>query len=71
METTIMGLTIIGIYAPQDQQFSSIHYRRKREIYSALYQRVRVLQDNGHVVMMMGDFNIIPADIDMHNPGHS
>jgi hypothetical protein len=65
-----MGLTIIGIYAPQGQQFSSIHYRRKREFYDALYQRVLALQNNGHVVMIMGDFNIIPADKDMHNPGH-
>jgi exodeoxyribonuclease-3 len=70
IETTIMGLTIIGIYAPQGQQFNSIHYRRKQEFCNTLHQRVCALQNNGHVVMIMGDFNIIPADVDMYNPGH-
>jgi exonuclease III len=27
-------------------------------------------QNNKRVVMVMGDFNIIPADVDMHNPEH-
>jgi len=64
----VAGLRIFDLYVPNGQSVGSDKFRYKLGWLAALHaQLVRELASHAHVVVM-GDFNIAPADIDVHDP---
>jgi exodeoxyribonuclease-3 len=68
LAVTIDGLRIIDVYIPNGQEVDSEKYEYKLrwlEAFSA-YLKEQLTQHDRLVVL--GDFNIAPADIDIHDP---
>ncbi|RBP53444.1 exodeoxyribonuclease III [Arenicella xantha] len=62
------SMRIVNVYVPNGQALDSDKFIYKREWFSKLRAAMReTLQDNPNVVLV-GDFNITPADIDVHDP---
>ena len=62
------GLTYITVYVPQGQKIGSLAYIYKLRFLTALLQRVQLLRSQLQHVVLLGDFNILPTDLDMFNP---
>jgi exodeoxyribonuclease-3 len=68
MELTISGIRFINIYAPQGQALGSTAYSSKVIFYQKLLERLHALLANNIIPFIVGDFNIIPSDLDLYNP---
>ena len=68
LAATIEGIRIINVYVPNGQFVGSDKYRFKLE----WMQRLRALLDEQHKrsdpVLLCGDFNVAPDEIDVHDP---
>jgi len=68
LEASIKGVRIASIYLPNGNPIGSEKYTYKIEWMKRLKKRAHdLLQDEAKVVLG-GDFNIIPEEIDVHNP---
>ncbi|NNC99098.1 MAG: exodeoxyribonuclease III [Gammaproteobacteria bacterium] len=62
------GITVVNVYVPNGQALDSDKFAYKREWFSALKLAMRnYIADNKRVVLV-GDFNIAPTDLDVHDP---
>ena len=61
---------VIGAYCPNGQAVDSDKYVYKLAWFAAMQQWIRQLQQEepGTAIMLAGDFNIAPADADVHDP---
>lgn len=65
---TVQGVRIVGAYVPNGQAPASEKFAYKMRWLEALQTWLRdELQNHPHLVLM-GDFNIAPEDIDVHDP---
>ena len=68
LAATVEGVRIVNVYVPNGQFVGSDKYRFKLE----WMQRLRALLDEQHKasepVLLCGDFNVAPAEIDVHDP---
>ncbi|MFZ5438425.1 MAG: exodeoxyribonuclease III [Myxococcota bacterium] len=62
---TVGGLRIVGLYAPNGQALGAPQYTYKLEWYGKL---TRWLSTQPRPVLVCGDFNVAPADIDTWDP---
>jgi exodeoxyribonuclease-3 len=67
VEATIGGVRIVSVYVPNGQVVGSAPYHEKLEFLDAAAQRAAVLAARGPVVIA-GDMNVAPADIDLWDP---
>ncbi|MCB1556986.1 MAG: endonuclease/exonuclease/phosphatase family protein, partial [Alphaproteobacteria bacterium] len=68
LEVTINGIRLINIYAPNGNPVDSEKFLYKQAWLARLKNRLTSLRA-GHVPFLVGgDFNIIPADGDCHDP---
>ena len=69
LQIEIDGLHIVSIYAPNGNEVGSDKYAYKLNWYAQarryLQEKFNPAQDN---VVLCGDFNVAPADIDVHDP---
>jgi len=66
--TTIGGVRVINLYVPNGQSVDSEKYQYKLRWLAALHAHLeRELSEHSHCVVL-GDFNIAPADRDVHDP---
>jgi len=66
--TTIGGVRVINLYVPNGQSVDSEKYQYKLRWLAALLSHLeRELREHTHCVVL-GDFNIAPADRDVHDP---
>ena len=65
---TIKGLRIINIYLPNGQDINSDKYTYKLEWLAHFHAYLQTELSQHKAVLVMGDFNIAPNDIDIHNP---
>ena len=64
----VAGITIVNVYVPNGREIDHPSYQYKLQYLSALKAYLKkALQANDHV-LVMGDFNIAPNDIDVHDP---
>jgi exodeoxyribonuclease-3 len=68
-EVDINGLRMINIYVPNGNPVDTEKYPYKLDWLDHLIDRARTLIANEIPFFIAGDFNIIPADNDVHNPG--
>ncbi len=62
--TAPINMTLINIYAPNGNPMGTDKYAYKLRWLNALYEHLAALRRAGRNVAVMGDFNIIPDDID-------
>lgn len=68
LEVEIEGIRMINIYAPNGNPVDTEKYPYKLKWMDCLIERCKELKSNDIPFVIGGDFNIIPRDIDCHNP---
>lgn len=61
-------ITVLNLYVPNGAEVESAKYRYKLEWFSKLHPFVKTLQEENERLVILGDFNIAPADEDVHDP---
>lgn len=64
-EATVAGIRFASTYVPNGRTLDSPEFPRKLEFLDAAAQRVRAAQ---RPLIVVGDMNIAPADIDVYDP---
>ena len=62
-------ITVLNLYVPNGAEVDSDKYRYKLEWFSKLHPFIQTLQKENTRLVILGDFNIAPADEDVHDPG--
>ncbi len=62
------GVTVINIYLPNGQSTDSPKYIYKLDWMARLQQYLATAFDPGQPLVLMGDFNVAPAAIDVYDP---
>jgi exodeoxyribonuclease-3 len=65
---TVGGVRVLNLYVPNGQSVDSDKYEYKLGWLTALTAQLRSDLDRYEHVVAMGDFNIAPADQDVHDP---
>jgi exodeoxyribonuclease-3 len=65
---TIGPLRILNLYVPNGQSVDSEKYRYKLDWLAALHSHLQHELTAHEQIVIMGDFNIAPADADVHDP---
>ncbi len=68
LEVNIQGLRVINIYAPNGNPIGSDKFAYKMAWMDRLLLHMKSLLKNDLPVIIGGDFNVIPEDIDCHKP---
>jgi exodeoxyribonuclease-3 len=68
LEVNIQGLRVINIYAPNGNPIGSDKFAYKLAWMDRLLLHMKSLLKNDFPVIIGGDFNVIPEDIDCHKP---
>jgi len=68
LAATIAGVRVINVYVPNGQAVASEKYRYKLTWLAALENFVRDEIKEHPKLLIVGDFNIAPEDIDVHDP---
>ncbi len=68
LTATIDGMRIINIYAVNGQNPDSEKFQYKLKWYRALIEQLKREQERYSDLILLGDFNIAPKDVDVYNP---
>jgi exodeoxyribonuclease-3 len=68
LEMISMGIRIVNIYLPNGNPVGSEKFAYKLAWMDRLYKRMSVWLEEDVPVLIGGDFNVIPEDIDCHKP---
>jgi exodeoxyribonuclease-3 len=66
MTATCGGMTIVNVYVPNGRALDADHYQYKLRWLDRLAAHVDAL--DGKPLVVAGDFNIAPADVDVYDP---
>jgi exodeoxyribonuclease-3 len=62
------GIRVSSVYVPNGRSLEDEHYQYKLRWLKQLRRHVAVLSSSNDPVIVAGDFNIAPADIDVYDP---
>ncbi len=68
VEATVEGLRVASVYVVNGQAVGSEPWAEKLQFLHAAGERVARLRDRPGGLVVMGDFNIAPADADVYDP---
>jgi exodeoxyribonuclease III len=68
LETTILGLRVVNLYLPNGNPVGSDNFAYKLAWMHRLNNVLNAWRKEGEAVLIGGDFNVIPEDIDCHKP---
>ena len=68
IEAAICGILIGNMYAPNGNPWPGPKFDYKLAWLDRLYDHARDLLDSGVPAVLMGDYNVIPTDIDAYKP---
>src|SRR3954447_18412225 len=66
LETTVDGLRVVTTYVPNGREVGSPFYEGKLRFLDAAAERVKALA--GGELVVAGDFNVCPSDLDVYDP---
>lgn len=69
LAATVNGIRIINVYIPNGQEVGSEKYAYKLRWLEALHNMLEQELAEHERLVLLGDYNIAPAEIDTHNPG--
>jgi exodeoxyribonuclease III len=67
-EATAGGIRYASVYVPNGRTLDSPEYPRKLAFLDAMSTRVAELRDRPEPLIVCGDMNIAPADVDVYDP---
>ena len=62
------GLRVVSVYVPNGRELGSEWYAQKLDFFDAMAARVGELTAAGGEVVVAGDMNVAPADVDVYDP---
>ena len=62
------GIRVSSVYVPNGRALDDEHYKYKLRWLAQLRQHVALLSTSADPVIVAGDFNIAPADLDVYDP---
>jgi len=62
------GVRVASVYVPNGQDEGSDKFQYKLKFFDTLKERLRQINLNDEKIIIGGDYNIAPADIDVYNP---
>ncbi|MDE0790473.1 MAG: exodeoxyribonuclease III [Woeseiaceae bacterium] len=68
LATTINGVRVINLYIPNGSEVGSDKYEYKLGWLASLYRFIKAEMQEHDKLVVLGDFNIAPADADVHDP---
>ena len=69
MEALVDGITMVNIYLPNGNPIDSPKFDYKLDWMDSLRSRIAwILKNSDNKVLLAGDFNIAPTDLDCHDP---
>ena len=68
LAATIGEVRVFSVYAPNGQAVGSLAYDYKLKWYRRLQECLARMEDAGRDLVVCGDFNVAPADEDVHDP---
>ncbi len=68
VEATVGELRVASVYVPNGRELASEWYAQKLDFFDAMAARVGALTAEGGEVVVAGDMNVAPADIDVYDP---
>lgn len=68
IEATVAGLRVASVYVPNGRELASEWYAAKLEFLAAMARRVGELRDAAAPLVVAGDMNVAPADLDVYDP---
>jgi len=68
LAASVDGVRVITAYVPNGQKVGSEKYAFKLEWYERLRKYLEREGDAGRPLALAGDFNVAPADLDVHDP---
>ena len=68
LATTVDGVRVINLYVPNGSEVGSEKYQYKLSWLAALHDFLRTELDEHDQLVVLGDFNIAPADEDVYDP---
>jgi exodeoxyribonuclease-3 len=69
LAATVNGIRIINVYIPNGQEVDSEKYIYKFRWLNAFRDYLRQEMAEHEQLIVLGDYNIAPADLDVHDPG--
>jgi exodeoxyribonuclease III len=67
LEASVDGLRAVSVYVPNGRSPDSPFYTDKLRFLDAMARRIREL--SGDALVVAGDFNVCPSDLDVYDPG--
>lgn len=68
LEAAISGVIVCGLYLPNGNPIRGPKFKYKLAWFESLIKHGQTLYDSGVPVVLAGDFNVIPTDLDVYNP---
>lgn len=62
------GVRVASVYVPNGQEEGSDKFQYKLKFFDVLRERLQQINMNDEKIVIGGDYNIAPADIDVYNP---
>ena len=68
LRATVGGVRVVNVYCPNGEDVTSEKYPYKLAWFVRLRRMLDTQEDATKPVVMVGDFNVAPADLDVHAP---
>jgi len=68
VEATVGGVRVVSTYVPNGRVVMSEWYEQKLDFLAAAAERVRAIRATGVPLVVAGDMNVAPADLDVYDP---
>ncbi len=66
IEATVAGVRVVSVYVPNGREPDTPTYDDKLRFFDAMAARIAAL--SGEPLVVAGDFNVCPADLDVYDP---
>jgi exodeoxyribonuclease III len=68
VEATVDGIRVVSTYVPNGRLVDSEWYAQKLDFLAAAAERVREIRADGRPLVLAGDMNVAPEDLDVYDP---
>lgn len=68
VEATVGDVRVVSVYVPNGRVVDSEWYAQKLEFLAAAAERVAAIRASGVPLVVAGDMNVAPADLDVYDP---
>jgi exodeoxyribonuclease-3 len=68
VEATVHGVRIVSTYVPNGRVVDSEWYAQKLDFLASAAERVREIRATGTPLVVAGDMNVAPTDLDVYDP---